>query len=154
MSGRPPWKGLTCSWLSSASVPVIFAPACVPRLLAISQLWGSIPKGYVTLKVRGNESKYCPHSQIIGPKPMLHWELARSQNGDGVVGPQRLPPQHPMNWTKKQLRTETFASINQPNKQKNNQSQLLCQRKATPHPTLQKQSWEKKGRVQNPKDHY
>lgn len=45
-----------------ASVPVIFAPACV-RLLAISQLYGSIHQEYVTLKVWKNESKYCLHFQ-------------------------------------------------------------------------------------------
>ena len=49
--GTSPWKGLICSWLGHAYVPVIFAQVCVCRLLAISQLCGSIHKGYVTLRV-------------------------------------------------------------------------------------------------------
>lgn len=48
---RSPWKGLICSWLGHAYVPVIFTQACICRLLAISQLCGSIHKGYVTLRV-------------------------------------------------------------------------------------------------------
>lgn len=48
---RSPWKGLICSWLGCAYVPIIFAQACVRRLPATSQLYGSIHKGYVTLRV-------------------------------------------------------------------------------------------------------